>query len=1309
MGFVLNDSRQVTGEGFKNILNHDTNEVLAFPQSMSDNDISQAISDDKNGTITQSKPNWYNDKIRPVLENLDIFKPKFLGAAVEPDATRAFVTTFAKDATFGILENKNPEVMALNEESKAQHPIATMAGSLAGQTQAILMTAGLGEAFGLGKLAEASGKVAGKIGANVTSGAGVGALYGAITSSVKEINKSIDENSHPDLVKVGQDALKDAGIFALYGVPGSIASLPVATAAIAGTAYSVSKLEGASEQDALLNAAVMGIFHAVNTGSQSKEKLSQHQEALDKVKSDYIKAVNPAIHDAIVDRTAQEHTMAMQDAVDEKVQLDTAGKRIDGKPITVGGGEPPQKGLVVANIGSDGKIYYGKPGQLHYNLLEKYGDNLRQGLEEGEPTFTKVGFSGPDGKYLTREDALKVSGIKSTETYLDAKEYQIKQKNIPKDFFLNQPIEKQVINQQVEDILNIDPTKLDEQRSANIKKMGGLSSEIGSANLPGVDELADITKEAIHVISPRSFVPKPALDEIMKMKGGQDRAQFELETKLQKVTETMDKWPKEKQISFIDNIKAGKSQESEGLDKLAKMMRTIEDNYWQEAKQYKDSLSYKENHYRVLWKTIPGEKSAIKKGFNGIFRKPLQGTKGFSKQSTLESMSEGIAMGGEPYTYNPMKMWQDGIVDMQKFITAQRMFKSMKNMGYAKFVKSGGDVPEGFIPLNDSIAKTYFPAEIQYTEGGEKFTKPVPIGEYYVEENVGRVLNNFLSKDLIRSSKLGSSLLALKNITTSLELSLSPFHAAYVSLATQSSSIGLGLQKIVNRAVMQQKPEAFLDGLKDIVLAGGAPIDYAKTGWKAIKFIAQDEFINTPEGKEFIKEYPEAKQLMEDLFTGGGKLAIHQDYKINAIRSFQEGLKNKEPWAVGWNAIPAANELIMKPLFETYIPRLKIGTFLKEYSLELAQRQSELSSGSVTRPELARKVWDNVENRLGEMNFDNLFWDRTFKSGLQLAFRSVTWKIGALKNIGQALPDQIGEISKSIEQGRAPLLTANMGWLVGVGALASIFSYVTMGLTGQGQPKDLKDIIAPQYDKDGNRISLNTHIKDWVHIWHNPLGFISNSLSGQIGRVLDVWNNKDFYGVEIHHPDDPALKQAAEIAIHLFPTPFSISSQKKLKGDEAPAALKVSTALGFTQPSPAYISNTAAMEEAYKINSGKYPSGSRTKEEFDKQQLKSQLRDEYSRTGNKNNILKAEEDHKISPKEASSIIKDSKLSTIERLTKHMTYEEVGKVIEKSNPSEKEELIKIFKTKVQNKLKIVSGDDEKQVLEYKEKLLKRFNQ
>ncbi|KKM63786.1 hypothetical protein LCGC14_1507950, partial [marine sediment metagenome] len=89
----------------------------------------------------------------------------------------------------------------------------------------------------------------------------------------------------------------------------------------------------------------------------------------------------------------------------------------------IGGGKLPKEGFVVANIGSNGKVYYGEPGEIHIMLDQKFPIS-----ERGQ--WQRVGFAGPDGFVLSREAALanveriaKLEGIKfrtSMEGELDA-------------------------------------------------------------------------------------------------------------------------------------------------------------------------------------------------------------------------------------------------------------------------------------------------------------------------------------------------------------------------------------------------------------------------------------------------------------------------------------------------------------------------------------------------------------------------------------------------------------------------------------------------------------------------------------------------------------------------------------------------------------------------------------------------------------------------------------------------------------------------------------------------------------------------
>ena len=106
-------------------------------------------------------------------------------------------------------------------------------------------------------------------------------------------------------------------------------------------------------------------------------------------------------------------------------------------------------------------------------------------------------------------------------------------------------------------------------------------------------------------------------------------------------------------------------------------------------------------------------------------------------------------------------------------------------------------------------------------------------------------------------------------------------------------------------------------------------------------------------------------------------------------------------------AFPAFTQLIMKPFFDIYIPNLKVALYARVRASLMEEHADDLGSGKMTQGELDRMALDSVENRFGEMNFDKLFWNRTFKTVLQEGlFRSVTWKFG---NIGEFSGAAIGQ------------------------------------------------------------------------------------------------------------------------------------------------------------------------------------------------------------------------------------------------------------------------------------------------------------
>jgi hypothetical protein len=619
--------------------------------------------------------------------------------------------------------------------------------------------------------------------------------------------------------------------------------------------------------------------------------------------------------------------------------------------------------------------------------------------------------------------------------------------------------------------------------------------------------------------------------------------------------------PDADRIDFIDRMKAGKDQASPELDAIAKSISKLDADMYYEITKYNPNLAWKENHFRVLWKKVPGAEK--EKYWSFLSKRPVRGSRGFFKQSTLRSMSEGIEKGGVPYSTNPIEMFEMSYNDGMKYITAQKIIDSFKKDGIIKFIKSGQDVPDGYTKINDSLANVYFK-----TDQGM-----VKTGEYYVQEAPGRMLNNMLSRDYIRDTKLGKSLMDIKNFYTGIELGLSPFHAVAISLEQIASGAGIGLRKIVNLGDVK-------GGIKDIVTAPFSPKTTFSSGREFFKFATVKDFENSEGGKRFLEKNPNAKQYVDDFFQGGGLIKQHEELKSNTYKALKENMGKDNYIGSAMRALPALNEGVMSPLFNVYIPSLKVGLFMKEFPLVLAENKSRLESGKVTREELSRKVVDGIDNRLGEMNFDNLYWNRTFKTASQFMLRSVTWKLGNIRQMGGAAPEQAMEFVNAIKEGRRPNLSPKMAWLFGLSLTQVVLASVIQNLSLKDDDKDkeikdFKDIVAPRINSDDNkeRVVIPTYYKDLLHFWHAPTEYVSSGVSGPLGKMTDIYFNKDFYNYEIRDENDPATKQLIDAGKYAMPKPFSITSFQKMKEKGEPVSKQALSFMGFNK-APGYLEHS---------------------------------------------------------------------------------------------------------------------------------------
>jgi hypothetical protein len=752
----------------------------------------------------------------------------------------------------------------------------------------------------------------------------------------------------------------------------------------------------------------------------------------------------------------------------------------------------------------------------------------------------------------------------------------------------------------------------------NIAKNNPVTSWVQNDVAPFVGRAYDAGKAAVNffvnAFSPATKARPGDVDALFEAKGYKEKMMTRAAAALEHANDAMAKLPREQQIDFVDRIKRGVKQVTPELQQIADMLRRWDDRLYAEATAFKPKLSYLDDHYRVLWKTIPGTKGLSGTRLEHIMSKrPWQGSRGFLLQHTLEDMSDGIHRGGVPVTYNPIEMFLLHAQDVMKYVSANRAFENLKKSGAAVLVEHGTSPPEGFTRIDDKIAKKYFRTD----ESGP--------GEWWVEKGAAQMINNYLSQDFIRQGAFGSIggfLIGFKNLSTMVELGASPFHAVFETNEAVGSSIGRAVAKMATPGFFKEGASELARSLPGTIPVAGALIpktagpETVQLGARVERYAKNPEEFKkaNPEAyADLLKKYPDIEHMVNDLFAGGGKVGMDEAYKSQWIKGFREAASNNNYIGAIVRALPMVNEQLLSPIFNLYIPRLKLGTFMKDYAFELSRRQGEIDSGKITREQLARETWAFVDDRFGELNWDNLYWNRTFKSAMQLLFRSVTWKLGNTRAFGKAGVDIVksGIDMYKMLAGKdvTPRFTQPMGWLVGMALVTTIQSTIMSKVLTGKYPWELaenavdlmKNLTFPRTDKDdaSQRISNPTYWKDLVHLANSPRDYITSSFTGEMGRIADDWNNKDFYGDKVYNEDDPPFTKAKDMLEHLIPVPFSLSSTIAAKKSGAEGLRAYTGFMGYTK-APYYVSHSHAEQLAAKLLRDQLPVGGRTAEQAQK-------------------------------------------------------------------------------------------------------------
>ena len=550
---------------------------------------------------------------------------------------------------------------------------------------------------------------------------------------------------------------------------------------------------------------------------------------------------------------------------------------------------------------------------------------------------------------------------------------------------------------------------------------------------------------------------------------------------------------------------------------------------------------------------------------------PKWGDPGFIKDRSFRLYEEAVKAGFEPRYKNPEDLMQ---ARQHASDIAQMKVQTLDDLvehGLAvKITKSiGADGKATSTPKPRKYESTFWRS---------------PTGDgYWVHNSADSVMSNaFKSKGLWEMRGLGGDafrgMMGLKNVVVPIKLAISAFHPLHVLGIDNAASMMRASKGLLSG---ETNPAAWLAQMvKSGFLYESLPIvgKNSRLGSRVLKVW---------QGKLRGEQLSAAdKQALHFMAEGGFIPELSSQYRIKAGEAFTAAINQGKYAKAGVKAIPALIGALQKPIFERWIPGLKIASYLNDVEMAIRTNPSLLEN-KLARQVAFRKLAKSVDNRYGEMAYNTLFWNKYIKDISVASTLSLGWNLGFLReygggalDLGQAVTTK-GGLPGKIAKGQLDRPMFVLAYTTAALAYGGLMSYM---LSGQ-PPDSIKDYVYPKTGKagpDGQPERVNTmfytrefgsiaaHTKQEglaTGLWHT----VESKASPLFDMVHSFISNKDFFGKEISNPDSPAYQQLEQRVAYALgdATPLSLTGWGEKSAQERTLAVA-----GFT-PAPKYATQSA--------------------------------------------------------------------------------------------------------------------------------------
>lgn len=650
-------------------------------------------------------------------------------------------------------------------------------------------------------------------------------------------------------------------------------------------------------------------------------------------------------------------------------------------------------------------------------------------------------------------------------------------------------------------------------------------------------------------------------------------------------------------------------------------------------------------------------------GMKDIFLKDKRLTLELRKLADLRYEGKDPSQGFKDYV---RKGSEKMAVMLEAYIHAPDKFKEVAPNAYKLFqdVLSRDERLKPLLDIKPSLVLGQGKADV-YAGG------IVIAGHYYAHPDSARIFNNYLSPGL-RGKWIYDTYRSAGNSLVQFRLGISAFHAGFTTLDATISVFAKGINRLFKGDV-----KGFATATAKTLIPLYSPIT---------NFIRGRELFQSWYGKD---NGAMTNLLAEMYASGGGRAKMDKFYATQFDQTLNKALKEGKLLTAALQTPFWLTQQMSRPLMEYLVPRQKMGVFADLMKMEIEDNPN-MSHEQMRAT--AQRIVNSVDNRMGQLVYDNLMVNRTMKDLGMASVQSLGWNIGSVREIGGG----IGDLAKNLNdlrQGRPTEVSYRTAYIMAlpmvVGLYGAVYQYLATGIWPNQTDTPMKDLFHPRtagLDKNGlpARVNLPSYMKDIGSFMEDPVKTAVNKLNPVNSELVDMFQNKDYFGTEIRNPDDPWVQQAMDELAYIGKGFEPYSFENLSKSTRTDIASKIEPFIGIT-PARYDIDMTKAEKAALELEKGHIPQGARTKEATAHSKARSDLRNNFLVSHDEQPLIDAVAAGTITSKEKRSIVKEKNMSRIERLTQHLTADEVLSLIPKAeSDDEKQDLEKIAKKKISNK-------------------------